>query len=177
MEVTPDPRHIESIRAANVVVGGSQIVIIDGQPIAIPTRAELLAYAAAVERAYDRWADRAPEPEPLDEQPSGAGGGPDIFLDVAAKPLPMRVSAVRAQADGQEEPGVELLSAVQGARRTIILGEPGSGKTTALERLAWVTAAAAQTGDGRGAHAAAPGAAGRLPPGAAEPHPPVVYCL
>ncbi len=68
MEVTPDPRHIESIRAANVVVGGSQVVIIDGQPISIPSRDELLAYTAAVEKAYDRWADRAPEPAPLGEQ-------------------------------------------------------------------------------------------------------------
>ena len=148
VEVMPDPKHIASIRAANVAVGGPQTIIVDGLPIAVPTRDDLLAYAAAVEKAYDRWADRAAEPAPIGEQPADGGRYPDIFLDLAARPLPMRVSAVRAQADGQEEPAVELLTAVQGARRTIILGEPGSGKTTALERLAWVTAAAAQAGDG-----------------------------
>lgn len=147
MEVTPDPRHIEAIRAANVVVGGRQIIIVDGQRIEIPSRDDLLAYADAVQKAYDRWADRPQEPDtPLVEEPASAGSGPDVFIDVAAKPLPMRVSAVRAQPGDKEEPSVDLLTAVQGAQRTIILGEPGSGKTTALERLAWVTAeTAAQT--------------------------------
>jgi hypothetical protein len=144
MEATPDLKSIASIRAVNVAVGGPQTIFMDGQRIEVPGRDDLLAYAAAVEKAFDRWADRPDESEtPLIEQANGQTGGPDVFVDVAAKPLPMRVSAVRARPEAKEEPSVELLAALQGAKRTIILGEPGSGKTTALERLAWVTAAAA----------------------------------
>ena len=144
MDVTPDPRFIASIRAANVAVGGPQTILVDGQRIQVPSRDELLAYAAAVQQAYDRWADRADDEEaPLIQQAADALGGPDLYLDVAAKPLPMRVSVFRAQPGDGAEPAVELLAAIQNAPRAIILGEPGSGKSTALERLAWATAAAA----------------------------------
>ncbi len=144
MEATPDPKQIASIRAANVAIGGPQTIVVDGLRIEIPSRDALLAYAAAVQQAHDRWADRPAQPEPpLIEQEGDPSGGPDLYLDVAAKPLPMRVSIFRAQPGEGEAPAVELLTAVQDAHRTVILGEPGSGKTTALERLAWVTAASA----------------------------------
>lgn len=143
LELTPDPKFIASIRAANVAVGGPQTVIIDGQPISLPSRDDLLAYTAAIQQTYDRWADRPEQPDaPLIEQTPDAAGGPDLYLDVAAKPLPMRVSVFRLQPGDGDEPSVDLLAAVQQAQRTVILGEPGSGKTTALERLAWATATA-----------------------------------
>ena len=31
MDVAPDPRHIESIQAANVAIGGTQVVINDNE--------------------------------------------------------------------------------------------------------------------------------------------------
>ncbi|MFM7581164.1 MAG: NACHT domain-containing protein, partial [Caldilinea sp.] len=62
----------------------------------------------------------------------------DIFIETRA--LPMRVAQHAPQRMEGEGQSVELLAAVQGANRTIVLGEPGSGKSTALERLAWVTA-------------------------------------
>lgn len=141
MEVAPDPRFIASIRAVNVVVGGTQTINVDGQRIEVPSRDDLLAYAAAVQHAYDRWADRADAGEegtPLYAQSSNMERGPDIFLETRA--LPMRLAQHRPQSTDGSEPSVELLEAVQGAPRTIILGEPGAGKTAALERLAWVTA-------------------------------------
>jgi formylglycine-generating enzyme required for sulfatase activity len=54
----------------------------------------------------------------------------------------MRVAEFRRQPDGPEAPAQELVAALGQATRTVILGEPGSGKSTALERLAWVTATA-----------------------------------
>ncbi|MFM7171556.1 MAG: SUMF1/EgtB/PvdO family nonheme iron enzyme, partial [Caldilinea sp.] len=64
----------------------------------------------------------------------------DIFIETRA--LPMRVAQYAPQRMEDEGQSVELLAAVQGANRTFILGEPGSGKSAALERLAWVTATA-----------------------------------
>ena len=46
MDVTPDPQFIASIQAANVAVGGPQTIIADGQPIVVPTLADVLAYLA-----------------------------------------------------------------------------------------------------------------------------------
>jgi len=130
MDVAPDPRYVGSIREANIAIGGPQVIIAEGQRIEAPTRAELLAYLANVRGAYGRWADVA-DGEPADE-------GQERFLEMRA--LPMRLAQynpLRAEGDA---PAVALLDAVQGAARTIILGEPGSGKSSALERLAWVTA-------------------------------------
>src|SRR5690606_18435832 len=130
MEVTPDPRTIGSIREANIAIGGPQIIVVDGQHIEAPTRTGLLAYLATVRGAYGRWAD-VPDGEPAD-------GERDRFIEMRA--LPMRLAQYNPlRADG-DAPAVGLLDAVQGTARTIILGEPGSGKSSALERLAWVTA-------------------------------------
>ena len=131
--VTPDPRHIESLQAANVAIGGMQVVILGEQRIDVPTLADMVAYLAGVRNYYRRWAD-APDGAP-DE--ADANGG-DFFIETRA--LPMRLAQYTPQRMEGEGQSVELLTAVQGARRTIILGEPGSGKTAALERLAWVTA-------------------------------------
>ena len=131
MTVTPDPRHVASIQAANVNIGGRQTIITDGQAIEVPTRLELIAYLGNVRKAYSRWADDSAQ---------------DVF--VATRALPMRLAEYRAQptanaAPSVAAPSVALLTAVQDAKRTIILGEPGAGKSAALERLAWVTASAA----------------------------------
>ncbi len=123
MTVTPDPRYVESIQAANVSIGGRQTIIADGQAIELPTRMELVTYLGAVHHAYSRWADDSAQ---------------DIFVPTHA--LPMRLAKYHAQPSASEAPAVKLLTAVQDAQRTIILGEPGAGKSAALERLAWVTA-------------------------------------
>jgi formylglycine-generating enzyme required for sulfatase activity len=133
MNVTPDPRHIESLQAANVVIGGTQVVIHSDQRIDVPTLTDMVAYLAGVRGRYRRWAD-----EPDGEPGQDDAAGDDIFLETRA--LPMRLTQYTPQPTAGDAPSVELLKAVQGARRTIILGEPGSGKSAALERLAWVTA-------------------------------------
>ncbi len=139
MDATPDPIHIASIQAANVAIGGVQVVIVGDERIDAPTLTDLAAYLDGVRGRYRRWAD-APDGEP-EEEPDGAPGEDgDIFLEMRA--LPMRLAQYTAQPGAGDAPSVELLAAVQNAQRTIILGEPGSGKSAALERLAWVTATA-----------------------------------
>jgi len=137
MTAAPDRIHVESIQAANVAIGGVQVVIVGDERIDAPTITDLAAYLAGVRRRYRRWAD-APDEEP-EEEPDGAPGDDgDIFIEMRA--LPMRLAQYTPQRMEGEGQSVELLAAVQGAQRTIILGEPGSGKSAALERLAWVTA-------------------------------------
>ena len=136
MSGTPDPIHIASLQAANVTIGGVQNIFYDGRPITIPTLTDMVAYLAAVRRKYQRWAD-APDSERMEDEQAPEG---DIFIETRA--LPMRLAQYTPQRTDGEGQSVELLAAVQGASRTIILGEPGSGKSAALERLAWVTATA-----------------------------------
>jgi formylglycine-generating enzyme required for sulfatase activity len=133
MNLTPDPIRIESLQAANVVIGGTQVVILDNQRIDVPTLTDMVAYLAGVRRHYRRWAD---EPDSEPDEADAANG--DIFIETRALPMRMaQYTSLRTDGEGQF---VELLSAVQRASRTIILGEPGSGKSAALERLAWVVA-------------------------------------
>jgi formylglycine-generating enzyme required for sulfatase activity len=139
-----DIKHIEQITASNVALR-DQFIVVGGETIHLPKPPELLAYLATVRDAYKRWADQPENGEPLYDAAPTPGGSSDEYLAVDAKPLPMRVAEFRSQAAGQEPPAKELLEAVGDAHRTLILGEPGSGKTTALERLAWVTANASLT--------------------------------
>jgi formylglycine-generating enzyme required for sulfatase activity len=143
MTGSPTPTNPTHIHAGNVVIGDDarMTVIQDGQPIELPSRADLRAYLARVQNQYRRWADQPDEAGPVTEES-------DTYILVDAKPLPMRVSAFREQPGSAEAPPRELLSALGHVRRSVILGEPGSGKTTALERLAWVTATRSLNGNG-----------------------------
>ena len=90
MNLTPDPIHIESLQAANVVIGGTQVVILDNQRIDVPTLSDMVAYLAGVRRHYRRWAD---EPEGTLNEADAANG--DIFIETRA--LPMRVAQYAPQ--------------------------------------------------------------------------------
>jgi len=114
------------------------VLMVRGEPVRLPSDDEVRAYLLAIQQAYVRWADQPDEPDPpLVQQASGPDSGPDAFIPLRA--LPMRVARFIAQPGGQP-PSEDLLSALAGQRRAIILGEPGSGKSTALERIAWATA-------------------------------------
>jgi len=83
--------------------------------VPLPTPEELAAYRNAVADHYAKWDD----PRYIQEEGE--------FLPLFASPY-----------DEIEGPGRErtdLLDAIRSAQRIIVLGEPGTGKTTALERL------------------------------------------
>jgi len=134
------PKRIDSITATNVALR-DQYLILGDETIRLPTDEELRAYLDQVRDAYARWADQPPEPDPpLFQQSDHPDTGPDAYIPVEGRPLPMRVAQFRATPGADQAPAHDLLDAVGEARHTVILGEPGSGKTTALERLAWATA-------------------------------------
>ncbi|MCB9120929.1 MAG: SUMF1/EgtB/PvdO family nonheme iron enzyme [Caldilineaceae bacterium] len=136
-----DPHFIRSIQAVNVSLG-RMTIFAGGVPIVLPGRADLLAYLRWVEATYRHWADQpaAPDPPLYAQADPLHPPGPDAYIATQAAALPMRVSALRSAAMAGDAPAVDLIDALRGAHRTIILGEPGSGKSAALERLAWLTA-------------------------------------
>jgi len=143
--------HINALSGRDIYVG--ETIIIDGQPIALPDWEALLAHLRALVAypPYNRWADRdRPVQPPLAQQPSAASSLSDAYLQVSVAPLPQRLSPFRPLGGGAGE-AQELLAALKGVRRAVIVGEPGSGKTTALERLTWAIAASSLAAAAAGA--------------------------
>ncbi len=132
-------KQIEQITANNVALR-DQYIVVGGEMIQLPQPPALLAYLAKLRTRYQRWADQAEPAAPLFDQAPTPEAGADTYLAVDAKPLPMRVAEFRSHGAGQDAPAQELLAALGAAPYSVILGEPGSGKSTALERLAWVYA-------------------------------------
>lgn len=113
----------------------------DNQPATqSPDRSMLLAYLQALCRRFARWADQPESEAPLFTQGDDPETAPDLYLALHAEALPMCVAEFRPHASKLEHKSEELLAALHRAERNIILGPPGSGKTSALERVAWLTA-------------------------------------
>lgn len=141
-----------------IVQQGARLqLMIDNQPIQIPSREELLAYNQHVAETFKRWGDdHLDSAEPLFDQAVTIQDQPDAYMDTVARPLPMRVSSFRQQPEQSDAPAQDLITLLHHSeddvQRAILLGEPGAGKTTALERLAWVTSTAS-TGSAIGVEA------------------------
>lgn len=134
-----DEVHQDKVMRDKYEVHPGGTLVAGGEIIRLPGDDEVRAYLQAVRDFYERWADQPDEPGlPLVEQATSPESGPDAFIPLRA--LPMRLARFVSQPGGQPPPAQDLLAALAGAQRAIILGEPGSGKSTALERIAWATA-------------------------------------
>ena len=132
-------KQIEQITANNVALR-DQYIVVGGETIRLPQMSEWVAYLTQLRERTKRWADQPEPAPPLFDQAATPEAGADAYLAVDAKPLPMRVAEFRSHATGEDAPAQELLDAIGDSPCSVILGEPGSGKSTALERLAWVIA-------------------------------------
>lgn len=128
--------------AGYTVPGATALPHRNGQATgALPGLNELAAYLVAQRTRFARWADRPiDDPTPLFAQGEDPESAPDLYLALNAQALPMRVAEFRPQGGNGESKVEELLTAVRRTERNIILGAPGSGKTSALERIAWLMA-------------------------------------
>lgn len=103
------------------VITGTKIVIYQGREVTIPSSEAVAAHRKALraqlERAaLERW------------------GGMGVYIREEGASLPIQASPYEQGALG---PRADLLDTIKAADRLLVLGEPGAGKTVALERLAW----------------------------------------
>jgi len=99
-----------------------------------PSEAGLLAHLDALTRRpeYARWADR----------PSVREGGEDHYVQTESKILPLDASPYDDDTGQRHE---NLLKIIRAHDRLLVLGEPGVGKTAALERMMWEIADAKES--------------------------------
>lgn len=151
--------------APAVVVPSSLPVAPQPKTALLPAQATLLAYLQAAQNRYAQWADLpmvidAPPTEvtwtpspyihlgeqavspyqlyPVNDQP-----GVDLYVPTYA--LPLHTTRLGVTQPIPQVPTQEVLGVLHSETHTLLLGDPGSGKTTALERLAWFTAATTLT--------------------------------
>jgi len=111
------------IRQSPVVTGNQNVVtvIYQGTEVAIPSAEAVVRHRAALR-------DR------LEKDASGRWGGMPVYIQEEGATLPIEASPYQM---GRLGPRENLLGLLHAAGRLLVLGEPGSGKTVTLERLAW----------------------------------------
>ncbi len=103
------------------VVTGTKIMIYQGREVTIPSPEAIAAHRKTLrtqlERAaLERW------------------GGMGVYIREEGASLPIQASPYE---QGEIGPRADLLDTLKSTGRLLVLGEPGAGKTVALERLAW----------------------------------------
>ena len=115
-----------------VAIGGDvqQSVIATGDHVTVIYRGVELAVPAPEAIARHRAALR----ENLEAEARTRWGGMSLYIEEEGATLPIEASPYQTGRLGSPQ---NLLQLLHSAKRLLVLGEPGSGKTVSLERLAW----------------------------------------
>ena len=110
-------QHVGEVKEGGTVIGVQ--VIYQGEPATIPSQEAIQLHRAdlAKTEAYHRWAD-------------------EFYIHEEGKVLPLFASPYDDDGGRKRE---DLLQTIRAHQRLLVLGEPGMGKTVALERMVWET--------------------------------------
>jgi formylglycine-generating enzyme required for sulfatase activity len=116
-------QNVGEVKEGGTVIGVMvQQTVYQGEPVTIPSQEAIQLHRADLTKieTYNRWAD-------------------EFYIHEEGKVLPLFASPYDDDGGRKRE---DLLQTIRAHTRLLVLGEPGMGKTVALERMVWETAKA-----------------------------------
>ena len=138
--MTAQHKQLSEITANNVALR-DQYIVVGGETIRLPQPPELIAYLTKVLATHSAGPTFLKTPTYRSSIPT-CRRIRDKMITAAWTPsrCPCAWPSSVSTPMSQEPDATGVVGGSGRVQHTVILGEPGSGKTTALERLAWVTA-------------------------------------